>query len=79
MYKVIQKHKPTSRTKCLRTGETSLNKTCCLVAQNQARSLFFDIRELVHHEFVPQTQTVNKEYFFVELKREKMRENGRNS
>jgi len=38
--------------------------------------VFFDIRGLVHHEFVPTGQTVNKEYYLAVLKRlrEKIRQ-----
>ena len=31
--------------------------------------VFFDIRGLVHHEFVPEGHTVNKEYYLAALKR----------
>ena len=30
--------------------------------------VFFDIRGMVHHEFVPEGQTVNKEYYLAVLK-----------
>ena len=31
--------------------------------------VFFDYRGVVHHEFVPEGQTINKEYFMVVLRR----------
>ena len=39
-------------------------------------NVFFDIRSLVHNEFVPEGQAGNKEYYLIVLKRlyEKIRE-----
>ena len=38
--------------------------------------VFFDIRDLVHHKFVPEGHVVNKEYYLAVLKllREKIRQ-----
>ena len=35
-------------------------------------TVFFDIRGLVHHEFIPTGQTVNKEYYFLKRLRKKI-------
>ena len=55
--------------------ETEKSKTSEVKCENNAHCFFFDIRGIMHWEFIPPGQTVNQEFYLEVLRR--LRENVR--